>query len=109
MYFGVISGGVLSFEIEVVAVAGMGRWVNGRWKWGDFGVSVSNSATAATTVQHLRRFLQPIQPADSCTDHVLWAAAADHEFSVKSCYDIYNVFHFPFDPEKEFDKYFYCL
>ncbi|XP_058751483.1 uncharacterized protein LOC131624543 [Vicia villosa] len=97
--------------LKKVSMTAMGGWVEGEWKWGDFGLCdmgveemiLGEEAVALKgRVEAFRGWLEG-------KDNVVWEKSLNSEFSVASCYNFYDNIHIPFGPPNRNDVAFGLL
>ncbi|XP_058776133.1 uncharacterized protein LOC131650440 [Vicia villosa] len=97
--------------LKRVAVASMGGWVNGEWKWGNFGVVLHDDSDLALVAEDalLRFLLIGRDPFLEGGDKVSWIGSAEGFFSVASCYEFLVVSRTPFGPLGRNDGALYLI
>ncbi|XP_058734072.1 uncharacterized protein LOC131605774 [Vicia villosa] len=88
-----------------VAVASMGGWVNGVWKWGNFGVSLSVHSDPIVLAEYVLLHLMLIgrNTIMEGRDKVSWGGSSEGLFSVASCYVFLAGHRYPFGPSNRSD------
>ncbi|XP_058756337.1 uncharacterized protein LOC131629577 [Vicia villosa] len=94
--------------LKKVSIAAMGGWMEGVWKWVNFGISdslVSNDALAEELVS-LKRRVEEFRGWGVGKDSVVWSGCSDKEFSVASCYHFLDSIRILFGPANVHDGVF---
>ncbi|XP_058775285.1 uncharacterized protein LOC131649542 [Vicia villosa] len=85
----------------------MGGWNEGVWSWGEFGIPQGWTDTAMeANLLHLQQLLSAAPLWCNRNDAVVWAAEKDGNFTVSSCYHLFNNEHIPYFPAEKFDVAF---
>ncbi|XP_058775750.1 uncharacterized protein LOC131650024 [Vicia villosa] len=91
----------------------MGRWIEGKWVWGDLGLPENLLAERGLERNNLllrESLLHSVGPKDSLvSDEVWWKGDAEAEFTVASCYDFYERCLIPFGPYGKHDEAFHFV
>lgn len=97
--------------LKDVSVAAMGGWMEGTWRWGDLGISVSLLVDRVSFAQYdsLKGCLGRFEGWRDGTDSVVWMGNGDRRFSVASCYDMYERARIPFGPSIRYGEVFGIL
>ncbi|XP_058783485.1 uncharacterized protein LOC131658173 [Vicia villosa] len=92
-------------SLKRVAVACMGGWVDGIWKWGNFGVSTGEEAVpeVGSEMDLLSSLLLGREGPKEGRDKIKWSGTGDGVFSVASCYDFIAGFSYPRGPLNRFE------
>ncbi|XP_058765341.1 uncharacterized protein LOC131638809 [Vicia villosa] len=87
-------------RLKNVSVAAMGGWVDGVWKWGDFGLpeNVRDNGVRMEEVLDLKDKVTTFSGWSSGHDTVSWTGNSDLCFSVGSCYAFYENLSIPYGP-----------
>ncbi|XP_058759651.1 uncharacterized protein LOC131632958 [Vicia villosa] len=86
----------------------MDGWMEGVWKWDNFGISdmlVSNDASAEELVC-LKSRVEEFRGWGVGKDSVVWSGCPEKEFSVASCYYFLDSIRIPFGPTNVHDGVF---
>ncbi|XP_058784326.1 uncharacterized protein LOC131659106 [Vicia villosa] len=94
--------------LKGVSVALMGGWVEGNWKWGDFGISREKEAERglSASMRWLKKLVADFIGVWEGRDVVSWKFNWEGVFSVASCYTFLGLAVIPFGPPNEFEDAF---
>ncbi|XP_058726407.1 uncharacterized protein LOC131597748 [Vicia villosa] len=95
-----------AFSLKGVSVAIMGGWLEGRWRWGDFGVSMTMEAERGLSerILRLKVVLSEFGEVGEGRDVVSWNFNSDGVFSVASCYDFLGIAFIPQGPPNKYNE-----
>ncbi|XP_058763266.1 uncharacterized protein LOC131636670 [Vicia villosa] len=90
--------------LKGVSVALMGGWVDGNWKWGDFGVTRvwGEERGIAASLGRLKILVSDFIGAGEGRDVVSWKFNSEGFFLVASCYSFLGLDRIPYGPPNEF-------
>ncbi|XP_058726570.1 uncharacterized protein LOC131597930 [Vicia villosa] len=93
-------------SLRRMAVASMGGWVDGVWKWGNFGVVLGDDTERLVVAEHtsLHALLLGRNVFLEGRDKVEWCDSGGVSFSVASCYDFMVGYTYPLGPPNRFDE-----
>ncbi|XP_058776551.1 uncharacterized protein LOC131650861 [Vicia villosa] len=102
-----------SSRLKGVSVGAMGGWIDGIWKWRDFGISVNFLDDAGFKgrigLLYDRLLLYGGPEEENSMDVVSWEFNNDSVFSVASCYNLYSMNFIPFGSVIKHDEAFRVL
>ncbi|XP_058741667.1 uncharacterized protein LOC131614056 [Vicia villosa] len=87
-------------RLKYVSVTAMGGWVEELWRWGDLGLPGDVVEDPVLSVQFLslKERLEAFKGWEIGRDTVVWSGNLEREFSVASCFDLYEKSNTPYGP-----------